>query len=243
VPPTPPRRGGPRSTRLRSPLVPVRPGHDNRKQVFAKTCLRSYRDPVDLTTITPEPAALRALSHPLRLRLLGLLRSDGPATATALAQRLGLTSGATSYHLRQLHQHGFVTDDAERGNGRDRWWRAAHQSTRTDRTNEATPEGREATDAFEQAIAVVHTEALQRAIEEAPTRPAAWRRVLTTSDWHLRLTPARAEQLMRTLDDLVSGWAEDDEDADGAAELVVQLHTFPRPGTMGPDVAALPDPT
>ena len=84
------------------------------------------------SSVTPDIAGLRALSHPVRLRMLGLLRSEGPATATTLAQRLDLNTGATSYHLRQLAQHGFIAEDTERGNARDRWWRAAHDSTRTD---------------------------------------------------------------------------------------------------------------
>lgn len=193
---------------------------------------------MDLTTITPDPAALKALAHPVRLRLLGMLRADGPATATSLAKRLGLNSGATSYHLRQLAMYGFVVDDASRGTGRDRWWKAAHQSTRTDDSVDETREGREAADAFGQAIAVVHTESLQRAVEEAPTRPAAWRRASTVSDWGLRLTPERAEELLATLDGLLSGWAEDDEGTDGAEGFVVQLHTFPRPGTLGPGADA-----
>ncbi|MBO9578980.1 MAG: helix-turn-helix transcriptional regulator, partial [Microbacteriaceae bacterium] len=53
---------------------------------------------MELTHITPDPAQLKALSHPMRLRMLGLLRQDGPATAPTLAERLGLNSGATSYH-------------------------------------------------------------------------------------------------------------------------------------------------
>ena len=69
----------------------------------------------DLTSITPSPAALKALSHPVRLRMLGLLRIEGPATATSLAARLGLNTGATSYHLRHLAQHGFIVDDARAG--------------------------------------------------------------------------------------------------------------------------------
>ncbi len=81
---------------------------------------------MDNRSITPTPQQLRALTHPVRLRMLGILRTEGPATATVLAQRLGLNTGATSYHLRQLAQHGFIDDDAERGNGRERWWRAAH---------------------------------------------------------------------------------------------------------------------
>ncbi len=40
--------------------------------------------------------ALKALAHPLRLRLLTLLRSDGPAPATRPGQRVGKASGPTS---------------------------------------------------------------------------------------------------------------------------------------------------
>ena len=63
--------------------------------------------------------------------MLGLLRVDGSATAAMLATRLGLNSGATSYHLHQLAQHGFVVDDEARGNGRERWWQTAHSATTT----------------------------------------------------------------------------------------------------------------
>jgi DNA-binding transcriptional ArsR family regulator len=66
--------------------------------------------------------ALRALAHPLRVQLFSALTSYGPATASALAVRLGESSGATSYHLRQLERHGFVREDTSRGTGRDRWW-------------------------------------------------------------------------------------------------------------------------
>ncbi|HZB35626.1 MAG TPA: helix-turn-helix domain-containing protein, partial [Gaiellaceae bacterium] len=51
---------------------------------------------------------LRAFVHPLRNRLLGALRIDGPATASELARRFDESSGATSYHLRQLARYGFV---------------------------------------------------------------------------------------------------------------------------------------
>jgi DNA-binding transcriptional ArsR family regulator len=67
-------------------------------------------------------AELRALAHPLRLRLLEVLR-EGPATASGLARALGESSGATSYHLRVLAGVGLVAEEPERGNGRERWWR------------------------------------------------------------------------------------------------------------------------
>jgi DNA-binding transcriptional ArsR family regulator len=69
--------------------------------------------------------ALRALAHPLRVELMNELSDFGPATASMLAERLGESSGSTSYHLRQLAKHGIVVEDEERGSGRERWWRMA----------------------------------------------------------------------------------------------------------------------
>lgn len=188
---------------------------------------------MELSSITPDPAALRALSHPVRLRILGLLRTEGSSTASELATRLGLNSGATSYHLRQLAQYGFVVDEPERGSGRDRWWRAAHQSTRSGEAVESSDEGRAASDAFAQAIAVVQTEQLQRAVEERPLLPAPWRRATTLSDWGLRLTPERAAELLEALVAVVDGWDEDPDDVSAAEDYVVVLQTYPRPGRVG----------
>lgn len=69
-----------------------------------------------------EVRAVRALAHPLRLDLLELLRFDGPSTATLLARRLCESSGATSYHLRQLARYGYV-EAAPQAGKRERWWR------------------------------------------------------------------------------------------------------------------------
>lgn len=74
------------------------------------------------TDATDEVRAIRALAHPLRLDLLDLLRFEGPSTATLLGQRLGESSGATSYHLRLLARYGFIEDAPSEGK-RERWWR------------------------------------------------------------------------------------------------------------------------
>jgi len=66
--------------------------------------------------------ALKGLAHPLRVAIVDSLSAYGPATASALAERLGESSGATSYHLRQLEKHGFVREDTSRGTARERWW-------------------------------------------------------------------------------------------------------------------------
>lgn len=68
-------------------------------------------------------ARLKALSHPLRVGILDQLITNGPATATALAERIGESTGLLSYHLRQLERHGIIGEDSERGSGRERWWK------------------------------------------------------------------------------------------------------------------------
>ncbi|MDQ1020379.1 DNA-binding transcriptional ArsR family regulator [Streptomyces afghaniensis] len=78
--------------------------------------------------------ALKALTHPLRIQLLGLLRQEGPATASELAARTGESSASTSYHLRVLAKYAFITE-AEHRDGRERRWRAQH--TVTSWSNEA----------------------------------------------------------------------------------------------------------
>ena len=184
---------------------------------------------MELTSITPTPQMLRALAHPTRLKMLGMLRIDGPATATTLATRLGINTGQTSYHLRQLAQHGFVVDDEERGNGRDRWWKAAHQSTITGETP-TRPEDQEAVDAYMQTVAVIYTQQLQAAVEEMPLLPLAWREASTLSDYHVRVTAEHAQDLTSKMHDLFMELHEDADDDPDAVDFVFQFQAFPRPG-------------
>jgi DNA-binding transcriptional ArsR family regulator len=187
--------------------------------------------------ITPSPTALRALAHPLRLRMLGLLRVEGPATASGLAQRLGLNSGATSYHLRQLAEHGFVVDAPERGNGRERWWRAAHRSTHVPHDYSDGPAAQDVQQAFSQAVVVAYTDELQRAVEAEPGLDEQWRPLADFSDWALRLTPAEARDLLDELHAVVERYRrwdpEQPEAPAGAAHYRVLLPAFPRP-EVGP---------
>jgi DNA-binding transcriptional ArsR family regulator len=186
------------------------------------------------SAITPSAAGLRALSHPTRLKMLKLLRLEGPATATQLAQQLKLNTGATSYHLRQLAEHGFIEEDPERGDARDRWWKAAHQSTRADLDSRTSPEDIESSEAYLHTVALMYTETLMQHAGERFYLPQPWREASTTSDWHLRLTPTRAEQMVEALTELIEQWGDDEdaEDTPGAGVFVVNLNAFPLPGTI-----------
>jgi predicted ArsR family transcriptional regulator len=166
--------------------------------------------------------------------MLMMLRLEGPATATQLAQELKLNTGATSYHLRQLAEHGFIVEDAERGDARDRWWKAAHQTTHADLQTRTSDEEAESTEAYLHSVALLYTETLMQYAGEHRFLPLPWQTASTTSDWHLRLTPERADRLLLELVEVIDRWSEDEdaEDTPGAASFVVNLNAFPRPGTV-----------
>src|ERR1700683_2068981 len=75
-----------------------------------------------------DPRALRAYAHPVRLKLVALLRTEGPLTATRAGELLGESSGTCSFHLRQLAKYGLV-EEAGGGTGREKPGRGATPAT------------------------------------------------------------------------------------------------------------------
>ncbi|APF35612.1 ArsR family transcriptional regulator [Microbacterium sp. AISO3] len=71
---------------------------------------------------TLDSGALRALAHPVRVRLYDILSQQGPQTASSLAAMTGESSGSTSYHLRALAKHDLIREIPDRGTARERWW-------------------------------------------------------------------------------------------------------------------------
>jgi len=59
-----------------------------------------------------EKTALRAMAHPVRLRMMSLLTA-APMTAAEVARELGLTHANASYHLRNLLAGGLILVDGE----------------------------------------------------------------------------------------------------------------------------------
>src|ERR1700733_10594010 len=152
------------------------------------------------------PKRLKGLNHPIRLRLLELLQHEGPATATSLAARIGQSSGVTSYHLRVLGEHEFIVEDTERGNARDRFWRAPHRSMGFTLRMPDDPGSSENIGEAEQYLRIVASEIYRRVhagIEQFPAHPdeiagAPWQ----LNDFPLRLTADEARELGRQISEL-----------------------------------------
>ena len=54
-----------------------------------------------------DPRYVKALSHPLRVRILAMLQ-ERTASPSQLSEWLGATLGTTAYHVRSLHQLGLI---------------------------------------------------------------------------------------------------------------------------------------
>ncbi len=154
-----------------------------------------------------DPRALRAYAHPVRMALVGLLRTEGPLTATRAAEFLGESSGTCSFHLRQLAKYGLV-EEAGGGTGREKPWRATTTSTDWDLTGGGTPETAAATGLLNTVIAEQYFEQLMRWLEASPDEPAEWQQAVPFGDRILYVTAEELEELSRRVREMVDEYFE-----------------------------------
>lgn len=90
--------------------------------------------------MTATDPLLRALAHPVRLRIVSLVW-NAPLSAAELARELGISHALASQHLRRLDEVGLVELAEVRANrgGRERRYRAVHGSPLSDQRHEAAP--------------------------------------------------------------------------------------------------------
>jgi predicted transcriptional regulator len=182
-----------------------------------------------------DPRALRALAHPIRLSLVGLLRVEGPLTATRAAELLGESSGSTSFHLRQLAKYGLV-EEAGGGKGRERPWRATAMFTNLPDVAE-NPDLAVAAELLSSVIAERYFEDVMRWLEVRQAEPEEWQRVAQFGDTYLYLTPdelaALGEQTQQMMDRYIDRQADPELRPEGA-RLVSYLHlAFPMSRPFG----------
>ena len=192
--------------------------------------------PSERRTVTrlTDPRALRALAHPLRLKLVGVLRLHGPLTATRAAELLGESSASTSFHLRQLAKYGLV-EEAGGGQGRERPWRATTMFTGWPEVAD-TPELAAASGLLSAVIAEGYFEQLMRWLERRESEPAEWQEAAQFGDTFLWVTAEELRELARAEQALLDRFLERQtrpELRPSGARLVSYLHLV-FPGTAIP---------
>jgi len=194
------------------------------------------------STVRLDARSLRGLAHPLRVRLLGLLREHGPATASGLARTVGESSGVTSYHLRQLAEHGLVVEhEVPEASRRERWWRAAHRSTILEPLPDHDPATEVLVDEYLRAIAAAYADRVVRFADGLPglreSLGTEWADAADLSDWWLDLTPEQTHDISTEIAAVLARYRASDPDVvpePGTRRVVVQLQlmptaTIPRP--------------
>lgn len=179
-----------------------------------------------------DATSLKALAHPLRVDLLERLRRLGPATATQLAQEMGETSGATSYHLRQLARHGFVEEDEARGTRRERWWRPVPNAISIHSLRfRRQAETREAADFLMREISQRRLRRLEQWYARSDEWSEEWRETSEDSDYRVRVTLEQFKELTVELDALVNRYqpALGTEARPETTVVEVQFAAFPDP--------------
>ncbi len=177
-------------------------------------------------------AALRALAHPLRVRILDELSMYGPLTASGLGERLGESSGATSYHLRQLEKHGLVAEDVGRGTARERWWmRSPRSITLPDAHQQLEGSAdRLATELIDQEWMRRRDDSVREFREHGPdVFGPEWLDVASFDTVNLRLTADELCELVDEIDDVIGRCLEArrNNPSAGARPVQLQLNAFP----------------
>ena len=188
-------------------------------------CLVSERQ--DIREVT-DARVLAALAHPLRRRLLDVLRVHGPATASALAERTDQHVGNVSHHIRALAEVGLVEEAPELAKDRrERWWRLVARSLRW--SGEAMS-GDPAEEAVAQAVQSLtldrHAGHVRAWFAAGDEERQPWRESAFIVEKWLHLTADELEELSGEIGDLLARWREREEPDAGVHREPILLFAY-----------------
>ncbi|MGV9352389.1 ArsR/SmtB family transcription factor [Streptomyces misionensis] len=178
---------------------------------------------------------LKALAHPLRMRLYRALTLTRTATASQLAGQVDEAVSLVSYHLRKLAEHGLIEEAAQQsGDGRERWWQPASDGVRiSDEDFRDAPGKAAAHTAASRLFFAQRTEMYQRFLDERAHWGEEWNDAAESSEAMLRLTAAELAELTRDMLALVRRYEERGRAAQAAGETGgrenVAVHTYAFP--------------
>lgn len=153
---------------------------------------------------------LAALAHPLRRRIMDVLRVHGPSTASAIAEKTGQAVGNVSHHLKVLGASGLIEEAPELAKDRrERWWRLVDSGLRwSTRDFMEDPAAHAISDAV-QSLNLEHHYQMVRAWYAEPDeeRQRKWANGSFSADKWLSLIPDELYQLSQEIAELFAKWA------------------------------------
>lgn len=146
------------------------------------------------------------------------------STSAELARVLGLNTGATSYHLRELARHGFVEEVPERARGRERWWRSVAADVRFPRRSRQDAELRAAVDEVTRLSFAADIDALARHLEGAR---GEWADAVPYSRGTIRVTFDELLAFFEEYIALVNKYAGRDREPPGTRAVATRFLAYP----------------
>ncbi|HEY4152889.1 MAG TPA: helix-turn-helix domain-containing protein [Pseudolysinimonas sp.] len=188
--------------------------------------------------------SLKALSHPLRVQIVNALSIYGPATASGLGERFGESSGATSYHLRQLERHGFIREVEGKGTGRERWWERVPGALNIGSSAaEETPAGRSAAQLIFREFRQTADRLLVDFTERGPELlPHEWMDASEITTANARLTVGQLHAFVTAVNQAMNTYVIPFRGQQGEGTRAVQIHfnAFPVLDAEGPNTQPKP---
>jgi DNA-binding transcriptional ArsR family regulator len=170
----------------------------------------------DFRQIT-DAKVLAAMTHPLRRRLLSLLKLDGPATASVLAQRTGQAVGNISHHLHALAGAGLIEEVPELARDRrEHWWRRTAGALRWSSADFADDAASDVIFRAAESLNLDHQVSLFRQWAQADDEEhARWPAGPFSTDSWMRLTDSELAELGTEMIALIRRWADRELPDDG----------------------------
>ena len=178
---------------------------------------------------------LKALAHPLRMKLMRGLTTARVATASQLAEQVDEAVSLVSYHLRKLAEHGLIEEaEPQSADGRERWWQPASDGVSIhDEDFRDAPEKAAAHTAASRLFFEQRAGMYRRFLDERAHWDADWNTAAESSESVLRLTAAELAELTGELRDLARKYQEMGRAAEAAGDTEgrenVALHTYAFP--------------
>ncbi|MFG6197370.1 ArsR/SmtB family transcription factor [Nonomuraea sp. JJY05] len=177
---------------------------------------------------------LKALGHPLRMKLYRALKVTGAATASQLADQVDEAVSLVSYHLRKLAAHGLIEEAVARGDARERWWQPADASISTrDEDFRDAPERAAVHTAVSRMHARQQNEMYESFLDAQSAWPGDWRNSAFSSEFMLSLTAEELHRLGDELNEVVRKWrahgtaAREAGDVKNRENVAVHMYGFP----------------
>jgi predicted ArsR family transcriptional regulator len=161
--------------------------------------------------VITDARTIRALAHPLRVRLVELIRRDGEITASRAAELLDDSPGNMSWHLQTLAKYGFI-EEAGGGRGRSRPWRMTRESESFD-TAGSDAEAAAAGEALERTTVERMSERMREWWMRRRDYPIEWRRAAFMANSVAYLT---ADELAAMTEEIVAVYSRYRDRADRA---------------------------